>query len=146
MGKVIGIAGVEKPEEDITVFASAKVSFKNGIADDYRGKLDKEKQIAIVTEESWNEVCVDLGCKLHWTKTNANLLLQGVDLKNTVGKFVTIGNFKIEITGEIIPDQEYDEIYKGLKDALSKNSRAGVYAKVITEGVVSEKDSFRIHQ
>ncbi|NUM50225.1 MAG: MOSC domain-containing protein [Flavobacteriales bacterium] len=144
MGKVIGIAGISRPTEDITVYASARVSFRFGVADDYRGKLDKEKQISILSEESWNEVCKDLGQKLHWTKTNANLLLQGFDLKSSIGKMITIGNFKIEITGDIIPSDEFNEVYVGLKEALSKNNRAGVYAKVIVEGVVSEGDYVRI--
>ncbi len=42
MGKVIGIAAQEKESLPITVYASAKVSFDNGIADDYRGALKNE--------------------------------------------------------------------------------------------------------
>ncbi|CAG0956718.1 MAG: hypothetical protein HND27_00435 [Bacteroidetes bacterium] len=144
MGKVIGIAGISRPTGDITVYASAKVSFRFGIADDFRSKLDTEKQILILSEEAWNDVCNDLGQKLHWTKTNANLLLRGVDLKSSIGKMLTIGNFKIEITGKIIPSDEFNEVYIGLKEVLSRDFRAGVYAKVITEGVVSEGDYVRI--
>ncbi len=141
MGKVIGIAGVEKPGEDMTVFASAKVSFRNGIADDCRGIKDKERQVSIISLGSWNEVCAELGTKLHWTKRRANILVEGIDLKNSTGKILRIGNFKLEITGELKPGNKMDEIFIGLKNALIPDWRGGVSAKVISEGVINEKDT-----
>jgi MOSC domain-containing protein YiiM len=140
MGKVIGIAAQEKENLPVTVYASAKVSFKNGIADDYRGALQNEHQITVIALESWEEVCSELNTKLHWTSSNAHLLIEGVDLVDSVGDILRIGNFYLEITAKNTPGDSFDDVFIGLKEALTPNWRAGVIAKVYSEGVVNEKD------
>lgn len=140
MGNVIGIAAQEKESLPITVYASAKVSFKNGIADDYRGALQNDQQVTVITQESWDKVCEELGSKLHWTLSNVNVLVEGVDLEDSKGNFLRIGNFYLEITGENAPTNQFDDVFIGLKEALTPNWRGGVTAKVYSEGVINEKD------
>lgn len=144
MGKVIGIAAKETKESPSTVYASAKISFKNGVADDYRGEANKEHQISIITQESWDEVCKELNTKLHWTLSDANILVEGIDLNNTVGDYLKIGNFYLEITGENKPTDKYNDVFIGLKEALTSNLRGGVIAKVYSEGIITENDSITI--
>lgn len=136
MGKVIGIAAQEKESLPITVYASAKISFENGVADDYRGA----QQITVITQESWDEVCKELNTKLHWTSSNAQLLIEGIDLVDSGGDILRIGNFYLEIIEANIPDANLENVYVGLKKALEPNWRAGVVAKVYSEGIVNEGD------
>ncbi|MBW6481893.1 MAG: hypothetical protein K0B10_02415 [Vicingaceae bacterium] len=140
MGKVIGIAGKEKKGTEMVVYASAKASFEHGIGDDYRGARKDDKQVSIMTIESWNSVCEELKRKIHWTKRNANIIIEGIDLENSTGDILKINDFYIEITGELIPCDSMDEVCKGLKQALTLNWRGGVFGKVISEGLIHEGD------
>ena len=144
MGKVIGIAGCKKKGSEMVVFASAKVSFNHGIGDDYHGAKQDDRQVTIITLENWNTVCAELNRNLHWTMRRANLIIEGVDLKDSTGNILKIGDFFLEITGELSPCHIMDEQFNGLKDALQPEWRGGITAKVIREGFVSEGDKVAI--
>ena len=141
MGKVIGIAAQESENSETVVYASAKVSFSNGIADDYRASLKNGQEIRVVTIENWNTVCEELNSKLHWTLSQSNIIIEGVDLVDSVGDVLKIGNFYLEITSKNIPNETYDKNFSGLTKALDQNWRAGVIAKVYSEGFVNEGDA-----
>jgi MOSC domain-containing protein YiiM len=142
MGKIIGIASCEKKGGSMVVYASAKASIESGIGDDYRGIVQEDSgyQLTIIAVENWNRVCSELGRKLHWTTRGANLIIEGVDLENSTGDLLKIGNFFVEITGEYKPEQNMDDKILGLRDALVENWRGGVTAKVIQNGIVNEND------
>lgn len=140
MGKVIGIAGKEKVGPDMVVYASAKASIENGIGDDYRGAKKDDRQVSIMSIESWTAVCAELDRKLHWTKREANILVEGIDLVDSVGDILKIGDFYIEITGELKPGNKMDKVFVGLKQALIPDWRGGVTGKVISEGMIHEND------
>lgn len=141
MGKVIGIAGCDKKGAEMVVFAAAKVSFEHGIGDDYHGTIQNDRQVTIMTQESWDAVCKELDRKLHWTKRRANIMIEGIDLENSTGNRLKIGNFYIEITGEFKPGKFMDEQFIGLKKALTPNWRGGVTGRVVQEGNVNEGDA-----
>lgn len=140
MGKVIGIAGKEKVGTDMVVYASAKASIENGIGDDYRGAKKDDRQVSIMSIESWNAVCAELDRKLHWTKREANILVEGIDLVDSVGDILKIGDFYIEITGELKPGNKMDKVFVGLKQALTPDWRGGVTGKVLNDGMIHEND------
>jgi MOSC domain-containing protein YiiM len=140
MGKVIGIAGKEKKGAEMVVFAAAKVSFNHGIGDDYCGAIGGDRQVTIMTLESWDAVCKELNRKLHWTMRRANLLIEGIDLENSTGNRLKIGEFYIEITGELTPCDLMSKQQLGLKKALIPDWRGGVTGRVISEGNVTEGD------
>lgn len=140
MGKVIGIAGKEKSDSDMVVYASAKVSIEKGVGDDCRGVNKDDRQVTVMAIESWNDVCEELDRKIHWTKRKANILIEGIDLENTTGDILKIGEFYIEITGELKPGNRMDEISAGLKNALLPKWRGGVTGKVLSDGMIHEGD------
>lgn len=140
MGKVIGIATRDKKRGPMVVFAAAKVTFKQGIGDDSRGLIQNDRQVTVMTEESWKAACKDLGSQMHWTTRRANILIDGVDLENTTGMILKIGNFFLEITGELTPCSRMEEQFKGLSKALTPNWRGGVMCKILSEGEVLEGD------
>lgn len=140
MGKVIGIATREKKKAPMMVYTSAKVTFDKGIGDDSRGLLKGNRQVTIMTEESWNAACAEIDRKIHWTTRRANILIDGIDLENTKGDLLKIGNFMLEITGELEPCKRMDEQLLGLTKALTPNWRGGVTCKILSEGYVNEGD------
>ena len=141
MGKLIGIAAHKERKGQMTVYAAAKVSFKQGVADDFRGAKQNDRQVTIITKEGWDAACNDLGKKLHWSTRRANLLVEGMDFENTTGRLLKIGDFNLEITGELVPCSRMDDELLGLKDALVPEWRGGVTCKLLSEGKVQEGGS-----
>lgn len=142
MGKVIGIATCNKEGGEMVVNASVTVSMEKGIGDDYRGaNADaRDRQVSVMTQESWDLACKDLGVKLHWTMRKANLIISGINLENSTGSILKIGNFFLEITGELKVGNGMEKQYAGLQKALTPNWRGGVTAKVVQAGMVFEND------
>lgn len=144
MGKVIGIATRIEKRAPMVVSASAKVSFNHGIGDDSRGLNKGNRQVTVMSKESWDVICSELDRKLHWTIRRANILIEGIDLENTKGELLKIGNFMLEITGELTPCYRMDEQIVGLTEALVPKWRGGVMCKILNEGVVNENDEVLI--
>ncbi len=141
MGKIVGIASRPKKKAPMEIYERSRVSFSNGIADDSRGLIKGDRQVTVMTKEGWEAACEELGVQLHWSTRRANLLIEGVDLEDTTGYLLKIGDFFLEITGELTPCQRMDEEFPGLKQALTPNWRGGVCCKILSEGFVVENDS-----
>lgn len=141
MGNVLGIATRIKSKAPMVVFASANVTFKHGVADDFRGLKRNDRQITLMSIEGWEDALQELDEDLHWTTRRANILVKGIDLENTTGAVLKVGSFLVEITGELYPCERMDEQATGLTKALTQNWRGGVTCKLLREGIVNEKDS-----
>jgi len=63
--------------------------------------------------------------------------LDGSRLESDILK---IGNFYIEITGELKPGNKMDKVFVGLKQALTHDWRGGVTGKVLNDGMIHEND------
>ncbi len=140
MGKVIGIATRIEKRAPMVVYASAKITFEKGVGDDSRGLIKGDRQVTIMTQEGWEDACAELGRKLHWTTRRSNILVGEIDLENTKGDLLKIGEFVLEITGELKPCSRMDEQKEGLTKALTPNWRGGITCKILSEGIVSEGD------
>jgi MOSC domain-containing protein YiiM len=142
MGKVIGIALIDRKGGPVVVHSSAKVTIEKGVGDDHRGRdvENKDRQVSVIAQEDWDIVCSELGTKLHWTTRKANIMVSGVDLVDSIGDVLKIGNFYIEITGKMLSGSSMDEQFLGLKDALAKDWRSGVVGKVLNDGFINEND------
>lgn len=140
MGKVVGIATHSEKGGPMVVYASAKVSFERGVGDDINGANQDDRQVSIMTQEGWMDACAELDRKIHWTTRRANILIEGIDLKDSVGKILRIGKFYVEITGEMKAGNRMEEERVGLKDALAPDWRGGVTGRLLSEGVIYEKD------
>ena len=140
MGKVVGIASHSEKRGPMVVYAGANVTFRHGVGDDFRGKRQGNRQVTVMTLESWNAVCKELDRKLHWTMRRANILIEGIDLENSTGKVLRIGPFLLEVTGECDPCFRMDEQFSGLTKALTPHWRGGVTCKILSEGEIKEGD------
>ena len=140
MGKVVGIATRDKKGEPMIVCASVGVTFKSGVGGDCNSLVRNNRQITLMAIESWDAVCKDLDRKLHWATRKANILVEGIDLKNTTNEYLQIGNIYLQITGELKPCYKMDEQFNGLQNALASDWRGGVTCKLINEGEIHEND------
>jgi MOSC domain-containing protein YiiM len=143
MGALKGIGYKLKKYEAVVTCEEAFVGLLTGVACDVRG-LPGKRQVTVLSEEAFNEACAELGAALPWTIRRANLLISGVNLENSKGKSLKIGDVVLEITGETDPCYRMDEQFEGLKDALHPNWRGGVTCRVVSEGNINLGDEVNL--
>lgn len=102
------------------------------------------RQVTLLSQRAWEEVCDELGKKLDPKLRRANLVVDDLDFNNSLGKIVTAGSIRIKITGETKPCRLMDESCPGLKDALSPDWRGGVFGEVLDKGSVAVGDMVKI--
>ena len=142
-GTLLGLAIKESKGGPMVLLQKGVIKTNSGLNKDARGKPGK-RQITILTEEAWNACCQELGKSLPWTLRRANLLVSGLDLRNTSGKQIHINNIVLEITGETTPCQVMDKGHEGLQKALTPHWRGGVICKVIQGGELSIGDEMHL--
>lgn len=146
MGEVIGIATRKKSRASMDTHDFSEITFDKGVGGDFRGsKKGGHRQVTIMSKEDWEYSCSLIGIDAEWTTRRANLLINGIKLENTTGKHLTIGDVKLEITGELTPCNRMDEQFQGLTKALDLNWRGGVTCKVISEGKFKINDVITIN-
>lgn len=139
-GKLTGIAIAPKRHEKMECQDTALVSPEWGISGDSRGKR-KKRQVTILFEDDWSDVCSDLGESLHWTARRANFLVGGgVRAPQIIGTILVINNLLLRVNGETDPCAVMDHARMGLQKALMSDWRGGVCCTVIEGGSASIGD------
>jgi len=138
-GKLLGIAIKEYKRSPMVLKERASVTMERGIDGDHRGSPG-DRQVTVISQDSWDETCHDLNKSLPWLARRANLLVTGIVLKDMTGKFLQIRDLVLEITGETKPCERMDEYYQGLQEVLKSEWRGGVTCKVIKSGSIKLDD------
>ncbi len=115
------------------------VSVEAGLDGDFRGRT-RGRNVTVLSREGWEAACKALGDELAWTTRRANLLVEGVELPETTGARLAIGDVVLEVSGECAPCERMEEARPGLRDALSTEWRAGVECRVLSGGTVRRGD------
>jgi MOSC domain-containing protein YiiM len=134
-GKVLGIAIKEAKRSPMILKGDANVTIEKGVEGDHRGRPG-DRQVTVISQESWKKVCQILNKSLPWIARRANLLVNGIVMEKSTGKFLQIGELVLEITGETKPCHRMDEFYEGLQDVLKSEWRGGITCKVIKSGSI----------
>jgi MOSC domain-containing protein YiiM len=133
---LLGIARRDRSRAPMETLHVAEVTTESGVANDASGKPG-DRQVTVITEESWRAACAELGRELPWTMRRANLMVRGVELRGSVGARLHVGDVVLEITEENPPCFVMDRQHKGLRAALTPDLRAGVACRVIKSGRVA---------
>ena len=115
---------------------SVKAVIGTGLEGDHFKKDGGLRQVTLLSQQAWDEVCQDLGQELDPILRRSNILIDGLDFKKTKGRILKIGHVVISIEGETRPCKIMDETYEGLKDALVPEWRGGAYGKVLSGGII----------
>jgi MOSC domain-containing protein YiiM len=99
-----------------------------------------KRQVTLLSLEAWQQATAELGAELSPCARRANVVISGVDLSTTIGKYIQIGAIRMEIHGETTPCSMMDAAKQGLRAALTPNGRAGVYGAVLEGGRVAVGD------
>ena len=137
--KLVAIAIREKSRAKMTELEQAEITIESGVESDFRGKPGA-RQVTLLSHESWNDACQDLGKTIPWTTRRANLLVSGLQLEQTTDSIVRIGDVVLRVTGETDPCHRMDEQVAGLCKVLEANWRGGVCCRVVEGGAISVGD------
>ena len=106
------------------------------------GSVDRSRrrQVTLLESEAWAACMSELGVDKDPALRRANILLSGVALAKTRGRVLVIGDARLAIGGELTPCERMDEAMPGLQAALRPDWRGGVFAQVVSGGVIRVGD------
>jgi MOSC domain-containing protein YiiM len=135
MGRLAGIARRDRKRAPMEMLERAEISTATGVAMDFRGKPGP-RQVTVISAKAWRDACFELQRDLPWTTRRANLLVDDVELPQTVGAVLVVGPVRLQITGEVDPCSRMEEQCTGLRRALQPDWRGGVSCIVLEGGTV----------
>lgn len=142
MAKLIGIATHQKSKGEITTHERIKISEETGLEKDYRGQLNPQRSVTLLSLKSWQKACHTCGTELDWSERRANLLVDDFDFsEEMIGQQVQVGNVLLEITAETDPCARMDALHSGLKSALTPDWLGGARCRVLRKGEVKLGDT-----
>jgi MOSC domain-containing protein YiiM len=109
------------------------------------GNADRggRRQVTIISKEVWDALSIEFAEKLDPAIRRANFLVSGIDLRESRGKILQVGDCEIKIYGETRPCERMDMAVDGLKKALSTDWRGGAYGVVLNNGIVRVGDKVK---
>ncbi len=142
-GRVVAIARRERSRAPMEEISAAAVTAEAGVDGDYRGNPD-DRQVTVLTRESWQAACNELGKDIPWTTRRANILIEGMRVEGMLGQTIRIGDLALKITGETDPCSRMEEQVAGLRQALSPDWRGGVTCRVENSGQIAVGDTVEL--
>jgi MOSC domain-containing protein YiiM len=99
-----------------------------------------KRQVTIISKEIWEQLMKEVGGSEDPSSRRANLMVSGVDLGESRGQVLAIGDVRIRINGETRPCERMDEAHAGLKGAMGESWRGGAFGEVLDNGTISVGD------
>ena len=108
-----------------------------------RGNADQggRRQVTIIDEGAWAEAQLELGVDVDPSARRANVMLRGIDLEESRGKTLRLGECEIRIFGETRPCHQMDHAYDGLREVLRAPWRAGAFGEIVQGGTIRVGDA-----
>ncbi len=101
------------------------------------------RQVTLLEVEAWERAMEELGADVDPAARRANLLVRGIDLRDSADRVLEIAGCRIRIRGETRPCARMDEAAAGLRNALEPDWRGGAYGMVLEGGSVAVGDPVR---
>ena len=98
--------------------------------------FDQKRHVSLIEKEVFEGLEEELDAEVDPAKRRANFLVEGIQLRDTPGRTLIIGDLRIRIRGETKPCRIMDEAQEGLRTALESQWRGGVHGSVLNDAVV----------
>ena len=98
-----------------------------------------KRQVTLVDRAFWGDITAPLMSPDPVIR-RANLLLSGVDLRDSRGKLLRVGSVRILIHGETRPCEQMEEAVPGLRSAMSVAWGGGAFGEVLDDGEIRVGD------
>ncbi|MEZ5290791.1 MAG: hypothetical protein R2745_06890 [Vicinamibacterales bacterium] len=95
------------------------------------------RQVTLMSLDRWQALTAHLAGPPDPAVRRANLLVDGLDLADSRGRVLAIGDARIEIVGETRPCRQMDEACPGLQAALSPPWGGGAFGRVLRGGAIA---------
>ena len=96
-----------------------------------RGK----RQVTVLSREAWRRAAAEAGePEVDPALRRANLLVTGVDFRETIGRTLAVGETRILIHGETKPCERMDAATPRLRESLAPAWRGGAFGEVVNGG------------
>lgn len=99
-----------------------------------------KRQVTLVAAELWNDITAPLMSPDPIVR-RANLLVSGIDLRDSRGKTLKVGGVRIRIHGETRPCEQMEEAVPGLRSAMSVPWGGGAFGEVLDDGTLNVGDN-----
>jgi MOSC domain-containing protein YiiM len=94
------------------------------------------RQVTIISRERWAELMCDLGADLPPSARRANLMISGLDLQDSRGRILRVGDARLMINGETRPCERMEEAHAGLQALMRDRWGGGAFAEVLDGGEI----------
>lgn len=101
------------------------------------------RQVTLIEREVWERVQEELLAEIDPAARRANMMMSGIELHETRGRLLHIGDAVIKIGGHTTPCERMDEAHPGLQEALRPVWGGGAFAQVIVGGMIRVGDAVR---
>ena len=126
------VRGPMDPVREATLVAT------DGIQDDAnRGR--SKRQVTVISTEVFERIRMSLP-DADPIMRRANVMVSGVDLRDSRGRVLSLGEVRIRIGGQTHPCERMDEQCPGLRAALQPEWGGGAYGIVLDDGVLRVGD------
>ncbi|MBO0719810.1 MAG: MOSC domain-containing protein [Blastocatellia bacterium] len=98
------------------------------------------RQVTLIEQEIWEKLMEQFESDLPPSTRRANLMISGIDLANSRGRILHVGECRIRVYGETKPCERMDEALPGLKDAMFGCWRGGAFGEALDDGRINVGD------
>ena len=108
-----------------------------------RGSANRggRRQVTIISQARWAELMGELGTDLLPSARRANLMVSGIDLENSRGRVLRVGDARLKINGETRPCEQMEEAHAGLQALMRERWGGGAFAEVLDGGEIRVGDT-----
>lgn len=130
-----------KPAREAPMDPVERVRMQEGIGIEGNANQKGWRQVTVIQREKWEETLDDLDAEVSPAARRANIMLSGVDLVESDGRVLRVGECRIQLHGETTPCYRMDQAHPGLQEALQPDWRGGAYGSVLEGGEVELGDT-----
>lgn len=98
------------------------------------------RQVTVISREAMECAARELGKPVDPSARRANVMVEGIELKNSRGRILRMGALRLQVGGETRPCERMEAAIPGLRAALDPDWRAGIYGTVLEDAVLKVGD------